>query len=75
VSVVVVQDGSRLSVAISDPSQTVPGTARVGLDHRIRQVVNSDPRIQVQPHDAASTLLVDLSDARGRTFSAVFETA
>jgi hyaluronate lyase len=75
VSVLVVQDGSRLSVAISDPSQTVRGTARVGLAHRIRQVVTPDPRIQVQPGDATSTLLVDLSDARGQTFSAVFETA
>jgi len=75
VSVLVVRDGSRLSVAISDPSQTVQGRARVGLDHRIGQVVTADPRIQLQASDATSTLLVDLSDARGQSFAAVFETA
>lgn len=75
VSVIVVRDGSTLSVGISDPSQTVRGTARIGLDHRLGQLVTADPRIQVQTSDATSTLLVDLSDARGRTFEAVFETA
>ncbi|MFC8798175.1 polysaccharide lyase 8 family protein [Promicromonospora sp. NPDC057138] len=74
VSVIVVQDGSRLSVAISDPSQSVRGTARIGLDDRIGRVVTADPRIQVQADGAASTLLVDLSEARGQTIAAVFET-
>ena len=75
VSVLVTQDGSTLSVALSDPSQTVQGTARIGLDHRIRQVVSADPRIQVQTGGTTATLLVDLSDARGQTFTAVLETA
>ena len=75
VSVVAVQDGTTLSVALSDPSQTVQGRARVALDHRTVQVVSADPRIQVQTEGAATTLLVDLSDARGQTFTAVLETA
>ncbi|WP_369371469.1 polysaccharide lyase 8 family protein [Promicromonospora sp. Populi] len=75
VSVLAVRDGSRLSVAISDPSQTVRGTVRIGLDDRIGQVVSADPRIQVEPGDAGSTLRVDLSDARGQTFATVLETA
>jgi hyaluronate lyase len=75
VSVVVVEDGSTLSVALSDPSQTVQGTVRIGLDHDVRQVVSADPRIRVQAEGTATTLLVDLSDARGQTFTAVLETA
>ncbi|GAA4692257.1 hyaluronate lyase [Promicromonospora umidemergens] len=75
VSVIVVRDESRLSVAISDPSQTVQGTIRIGLDHRIRRVITADPRIQVQPDQATSTLVVDLLDARGQTVSAVLEPA
>lgn len=74
VSVLLVQDGSTLSMAVSDPSQSVRGTARIGLDHRIGQVVTADPRIQVQADGATSTLLVDLSDARGQTFKVVLET-
>ena len=75
VSVVVVQDGSSLSVAISDPSQTVQGTARIDLDLDIRRMVEADPRIQLEPGETTSTLLVDLTEARGQTLSAVFETA
>ena len=75
VSVIVVRDEGRLSVAISDPSQTVRGTIKIGLDHRIRRVITADPRIQVRPGQATSTLAVDLSDARGQTISAVFEPA
>lgn len=75
VSVVLVREGKTLSVALSDPSQTVDGTTRVGLDHGILRVVSADPRIEVQTQGTTSTLLVDLSDARGQTFTAVLETA
>lgn len=75
VSVIVVRDDGGLSVAVSDPSQTVRGAVRIGLDQRLRRVVTSDPRIQVLPDENVSTLLVDLSDTRGQTVSAVFETA
>jgi hyaluronate lyase len=75
VSVIVVREGTTVSVAISDPSQTVRGTARIGLDHRIGRIVSADPRIQVRDDGAASTLLVDLADARGQSFEAVLKTA
>lgn len=72
-SVLLVRDGTRLTVAVADPTQRLGRPLRIGVAQPAKRLVEGDERVAVERLGPAISLAVDLRGARGARVAATFE--
>lgn len=72
-SILLVRDGSRLTVAVTDPTQRLERGLRVAVAQPVKRMVEGDGRVAVERLDPGLSLVVDVRGARGAAVTATFE--
>jgi hyaluronate lyase len=66
-SVVVVESGGALQVAVADPTQANAGAIHIEIDRAVARVTEKDDAITIDRLAPALRLTVDVANARGRS--------
>ncbi|MFI9487033.1 polysaccharide lyase 8 family protein [Promicromonospora sp. NPDC052451] len=71
-AVLVVQEGTRLTVAVADPTQRLERPLRITLARTAARLTGAHERVTVERLEPDIALVVDLAGARGATVTAAF---
>ena len=72
-SVLLVRDGTRLTVAVADPTQRLEHGLRIAVAQPAKRLVEGDGRVAVERLEPGISLTVDVRGARGTSITATFE--
>jgi hyaluronate lyase len=72
-SILLVREGTQLTVAVSDPTQRLEHSLRIAVAQPAKRLVQGDGRVAVEHLDPGLALTVDVGEARGATITATFE--